>query len=192
MYTFENDKYKVEITHDTFAESPRSWCPMGKMLCFHRGYSLPKEVDIDSNDFNGWAEMKQYLERHYAVVLPLYMYDHSGITIATTPFGCPWDSGQIGFIVADKPSIRYEFKVKHVTKKSIEKATEMLQHEVEVYDQYITGDVYMATITDKTTDEEMDSCGGYYGTDFKTNGVYDFLWINFCEAFADEIIENLK
>ena len=27
------------------------------------------------------------------VILPLYLYDHSGITMNTTGFSCPWDSG---------------------------------------------------------------------------------------------------
>lgn len=32
------------------------------------------------------------------VMLPLYLYDHGGITINTTGFHCPWDSGQVGWI----------------------------------------------------------------------------------------------
>ena len=30
------------------------------------------------------------------LMLPLYLYDHSGITMNTTGFSCPWDSGQVG------------------------------------------------------------------------------------------------
>ena len=29
------------------------------------------------------------------VILPLYLYDHSGITMNTCGFSCPWDSGQV-------------------------------------------------------------------------------------------------
>ena len=34
------------------------------------------------------------------VILPLYLYDHSGITMNTCGFSCPWDSGQVGWIYA--------------------------------------------------------------------------------------------
>ena len=30
------------------------------------------------------------------VFLPLYLFDHSGITMNTSGFSCPWDSGQVG------------------------------------------------------------------------------------------------
>lgn len=40
------------------------------------------------------------------VILPLYLYDHSGITISTVPFSCPWDSGQVGWIYAPKDTFR--------------------------------------------------------------------------------------
>ena len=32
------------------------------------------------------------------VFLPLYLFDHSGITMNTSGFSCPWDSGQVGWI----------------------------------------------------------------------------------------------
>lgn len=36
------------------------------------------------------------------VILPLFLYDHSGITMSTSVFSCPWDSGQVGWIYASK------------------------------------------------------------------------------------------
>lgn len=36
------------------------------------------------------------------VILPLYLYDHSGITMNTSGFHCNWDSGQVGWIYASK------------------------------------------------------------------------------------------
>ncbi|HOO12216.1 MAG TPA: hypothetical protein PK684_04600 [Bacillota bacterium] len=36
------------------------------------------------------------------IILPLYLYDHGGITMRTNPFSCPWDSGQVGWIYASK------------------------------------------------------------------------------------------
>lgn len=39
------------------------------------------------------------------IILPLFLYDHSGITISTGPFSCPWDSGQVGWIYAEKKKL---------------------------------------------------------------------------------------
>ena len=39
------------------------------------------------------------------VILPLYLYDHSGITMSTSVFSCPWDSGQVGWIYAEKKKL---------------------------------------------------------------------------------------
>ena len=36
------------------------------------------------------------------VLLPLYLYDHSGITMSTKPFSCRWDSGHVGWIYCTK------------------------------------------------------------------------------------------
>ena len=36
------------------------------------------------------------------IILPLYLYDHSGISMKTTPFSCQWDSGQVGWIYVEK------------------------------------------------------------------------------------------
>ena len=34
-------------------------------------------------------------------ILPLYLYDHSGLTMSTNDFGDRWDSGCVGFIYMD-------------------------------------------------------------------------------------------
>lgn len=38
----------------------------------------------------------------YVEILPLYLYDHSGITMSTTSFNDRWDSGQVGYIYASR------------------------------------------------------------------------------------------
>lgn len=166
------------------ADDPRSWDNMGTMVCFHRRYSLGDKHDIKHGDFSGWNEMEQYITKKLdaAVVLPLYMYDHSGITIRTYPFDCRWDSGQIGFIYATRKSIRESYGVKLVTKKVIERVEKHLKSEVETYDQYVTGDVYgfkLSTVNvladGEEEKEETDSCWGFFGTDWKTNGIFDHV-----------------
>jgi hypothetical protein len=76
------------------------------------------------------------------ISLPLFLYDHSGITMSTGRFSCPWDSGQVGFIYVSREKIRETYGWKVITKKREERIYEILRGEVEVYDQYLTGDVY--------------------------------------------------
>jgi hypothetical protein len=45
--------------------------------------------------------LQKIIDKHY-VILPLYVYEHSGVTMRTYPFGCRWDSGQAGYIYALK------------------------------------------------------------------------------------------
>ena len=41
-------------------------------------------------------------------ILPLYLYDHSGLTMSTNDFGDRWDSGCVGFIYMDKDTAMRE------------------------------------------------------------------------------------
>lgn len=173
------------LVQDENPESPREWDNLGTMACFHRRYDLgDKNITFSSDDFDGWSEMENYIWKklNAAVVLPLYLYDHSGITINTTGFNCRWDSGQIGFIYVTKDKLKEEFCVKRITKDVIDKATKNLISEVEIYDQYITGDVYGFQIVkiDKCDhghnhEEIEDSCYGFFGYDIEKNGILDYV-----------------
>jgi hypothetical protein len=148
-------------------ESPREWDNLGVMVCFHRRYALGDETDLKESMFEGWDELEQHLvkEEGAAVILPLYLYDHSGITMNTTGFSCGWDSGQVGFIYATRKAILAEHNQQRLTKKLREKVEERLCAEVKVYDQYLTGDVWGYRVLDDDG-EEVDSCWGMYGHDY--------------------------
>jgi len=179
--SIEYKGYKISILPDTCAEDPRTaFDNQGTMACFAKRHTLgdSKKVHlIDSEDFNGWAEMRKYIEKELdaAVVLPIYMYSHGGETISTSPFSCPWDSGQIGFIFISKEKVREEYSVKRISKELLEKVTKILQSEVETYDQYITGDVYGYKImNNQDEDEEIDSCWGFYGSEHEKSGLLEY------------------
>lgn len=166
----------LEIYQDEPHESPREWDNLGTMICFHGRYNLGDKHDYSHHDYSGWAEMQEAIEKNenVAVILPLYLYDHSGITISTSPFSCNWDSGQIGFIFVSKEKLRKEWNFKRITKDLIEKAERQLLSEVETYDQYLTGDVYGFKLFDENGNEE-DSCWGFYGSNIKENGILDHV-----------------
>jgi len=165
----ENGK-KVEFYYSQ--GDSREWDNFTKMICFHKRYNLGDKHDFDFHDYSSFDEMeKDIIKKENAVIIkPLYMYDHSGITIATTPFSCHWDSGQIGFVIVTKEQIRKEYEVKRVTKKLIEKAEKVLDSEVETYCMEVEGEVFGFMCYDENGDM-TDSCGGFYGRDFEKNGM---------------------
>ena len=93
------------------------------------------------------------------IALPLYLYDHSGITMSTGPFSCGWDSGCVGVIVCDRAAVEKEFDGCE------EKAEASLRAEVSEYDHYITGNCwgFIAEEHDGEDWEEVDSCWGFLG-----------------------------
>lgn len=187
-----NNKFvEVKIEQDEDAPNPRTEQDnVGIMVCFHNSYDLgDKDHGVSHKDFSGWDEMEAHLfkEKNAAVVLPLYLYDHSGITIATTPFSCRWDSGQVGFIYCTKEKAVEEWGKKLCTKQVKDKARKYLEGEVKEYDQYLTGDVYghivqayeldnedetldsleeSEWVDNSTTIGEEDSCWGFFGSDW--------------------------
>lgn len=175
------DNKKLVIYYDEDPESPRDWGNLGTMVCWHRRYSLGDEqpnmtmkdwaralVNIEDEDENSaeWVEIhKQY------IILPLYLYDHSGITIKTSPFSCGWDSVQVGWIYCKKGA-------EGLTDEEIRS---YLISEVELYDQYLRGNVYgyaCRTLIEcgecgHVREEDGNSCWGFYGDDFNQNGLND-------------------
>jgi hypothetical protein len=139
------------------------------MACWHHRYNLgdiqPKESPeewLKGNAPNG------------SLVLSLYLYDHSGITMRTSPFDCPWDSGQVGYIVATPENIRKYTNRKLITKKLRANVEKWLKQEVSIYDDYLNHNVWGYVIEGKNGDGEIadDSCFGFYGDDLEGMKAY--------------------
>ena len=162
----ENKKYRIKIIQDTNPESPRERDNLGTMVCVHPRYDLG---DKQSNNRRDYSNNQEYLNsiiknRDICVILPLYLYDHSGITMNTTGFSCGW-------IFVSKEKVRNEYNVKRINKELVENVTKVLVGEVETYDQYLRGDVYGYEVHEVNTcdlgcehETLVDSCWGYYGT----------------------------
>lgn len=167
--TFKVGNKTVKLCVDEEPESPREWSNVGTMICFHKRYRLGDykgQHGYDWRDYGGWDALRAAIEEREdaAVILPLYLYDHSGITMNTTGFACPWDSGQVGFIFVSKKKVREEFGGR-LTKRALERARQALIQEVQTYDEFLTGQVYGFVIEDENGDE-VDSCWGFYGLDY--------------------------
>lgn len=158
----------LEIIHDPDTENPVAEDHfISTLAMFHKQYVLGNQNHgIRHEDFSGWDEMEAYIrkEKDAAVVLPIYMYDHSGITIKHTPFSYPFDSGQVGFGYITKKHLRGTFGWKNITQKRRRHAEQELICEIEIYDKYLTGDVWGYVIKDQDG-VEIEACWGIFGHD---------------------------
>lgn len=176
------DGYYFQIDNDTDPMDPRDydfqdqWC---KMVCFHNKYSLGDKHNYDKNDYNSWSELADEIEsrENPICMLPVYMYDHSGIRISTEPFGCKWDSGQIGFIYATTRTIDgmgLSPKKNEDWNDFQDRLTDMLKSDIKTYDLYVSGQVYCLNIYNEDDDLE-ESMSGFFGSNWSDNGVMDYI-----------------
>ena len=161
--TTDGRKLRLVIEQDEFPEDPRSWDNLETMLCCHREYHLgdcnsnketeeqlaeicrkygKSDEEIDEMTF---AEEVQFiLDQDDVCGLPLWLYDHSGISISTGRV-CPWDSSLVGLIFVEK-----DFFIEHTCITNEEnwkkEAKGMLEDKIEVYNYFLQGNVYMWTL----------------------------------------------
>lgn len=155
--TIPYKNHTISVFLDDCSESPRTWDNLSEFHCCHRRYSLGDE-EFNYSTGSDCIDVAQQAEKQGDIVLPLYLYDHSGITISLTPFHCPWDSGQVGFVIVRRAKMLQEFGGKRFTQSLKEKALHIAESEVHTYDQFLRGEIYGYQI-----DEDGDSCWGFYG-----------------------------
>ena len=147
--TIQHNGYTIEIHYDQYGgESPRDWDNAGTMAIYHRNYNFG-----DKLEFNNTDDLDEYLASGDCYALPIYMYDHGGVTISTSPFSCAWDSGQVGYIYISKEKAKAE---------GLTDPLATLENEVSTMDDYLRGEVYGFQVFN-ADHEELDSCWGFIG-----------------------------
>lgn len=183
--------FDINVFVDESPESPREWDNLGTMVCWHNDYKLgdaPKlryntpshflleinSIQININSKLGVGklsednELLEMAKKSGIIILPLYLYDHSGITMNTTGFSCRWDSCQVGWIYITPEEIKKEYSVENINDELKKKVIDLLRNEVKIYDQYLTGDIYGYSIDEPIND----SCWGFFG-DHIESGLLD-------------------
>lgn len=169
--------HTIKIFQDLDPGSPREWSNLGRLICWHRRYRLGDSHQFDSpeaflRDLAGLSvqidlslnQLCEHAERK-AILLPVFLYDHSGLAMNTIGFHCPWDSGQVGYVYVTLDAVREEFGARRVTKAQRKKAADILRGEIVSYDAYLGGRVFGYVI--ERDGEEIDACWGFVG-DYET------------------------
>jgi len=146
---------------------------LGTLVTWHPNYTFGG-VD-GKKEFGDPKYLASILKKEKLVHLPVYLLDHSGLTVNTTGFSCPWDSGQIGYIYITAKDWQEEYKDVRKSRKDCNTLAEsILRHEIEALDQLLTGDVWGIVIEkdvkcDKCGNESeahLDSCWGFFGYEY--------------------------
>lgn len=167
----KDDPERVNLmTHWSFRGDERWGCD----VIDNDPYDLSSEILSNLTIYNCQQLLEPYLEW-----LPLWLYDHSGITMScgarSYPYNDEWDSGCVGWIIMTKETALKERIGCCDESNWREKAIADMKAEVALYDQYLTGDVYGFTLYREEDGEwaEQDSCWGFYGDDVMENGISD-------------------
>jgi len=178
---FEHAGLTCEIHWEEDGEfcNPRDNDNLGIMLCWHPDYILGDKQFTNPDgrggvkerfhrdDFESMEVLSRYLTlvEKAVVVLPLSIYDHSGITMFVGhryPFDSQgWDTTTVGFIYTTTERIIECFPMDQpLPDESVIEGA--LRQEVKVYDEWLCGEVYWWCVRD-SEGEMIESCGGYIG-----------------------------
>lgn len=178
--------FTLMLEQDMDPMDPRGWDNLGEMIAYHPRYTLgdhgrahgerwtsddAKRRIIDIAGMDEGEDIDETLvvamgriEKRGGVILPLYLYDHSGITMIAghAPAGSNgWDTSMVGFIIAPAEKIVTEYGDCH--KRTRAKTVKRLLAEVKTYAQYLEGDVWTYIIEGE--DGVEDSCSGFFGSE---------------------------
>jgi len=99
-------------------------------------------------------------------VLPIYVYEHGGITMSTGGFSCSWDSGQAGYIYSDKKRALALAGNKKMSKAVEARIYKAMKHHVAYCASLCEGSVYGYTW-------EHGGCGGFVVVEYRAD--YDYM-----------------
>jgi len=194
--TYEHEGVTVQIHYDDtggdFA-NPREYDNVTTLVCWHPDYILgdfqirgergavTTPFRDGDNTFLSMETLRRYIElvMHGRRVTPLYLYDHSGISIragSPSPFDSGgWDTTMCGFAYCTDERITELCgdDAKFHTDDWIDDA---IREDVATYDLYLTGQVYGYVVDPDGPDE--DSCWGFLGDDHvkqEANAVAEYV-----------------
>lgn len=179
----EEDGLVIKTYYDCDAQhaDPRDMENLAVLYCWHPDYVLGDE-QFGHGDHDSMEDVIEYLrtERKAIVILPLFLLDHSGISMRSGPAIDleAWSSADIesrGRFVGDEAGwdtthVGYAYTTAAIVEKlgvanEPDEIKRQVVVEVEEYDRFLRGEVYGYVIED---DEgtHLDSCWGFLGYEY--------------------------
>lgn len=206
VFKAENQEYALSVLLDEHPENPRNWDNIGIMTCWHRKYqlgdkhdyrtsqdflaSLAEEICGDTDEVAALSpdEIRGVVfNSDELMILPLYLFDHSGLTMSTSPDkframdSAGWDWAQVGWIHCTKEQLR-KAGYSETGDELFNQAEKLLINELRTYNDYLTGNVYRFILEKlvrcahcgHAVRKQVDSCWGFYGEGAK-DGIMEQL-----------------
>jgi hypothetical protein len=109
--------------------------------------------------------------KKFYVILPVFVLDHSGISISTRDFNDSWDSYIAGFIYVDNYKVMEVNDILLFDGNTVEDTERILNAEIEIYNNYVQGNVFGFILEEKATCQcckhteynHINSCWRFYG-----------------------------
>jgi hypothetical protein len=158
------ENYRITIDYEENPLNPREYMDnLGIMFCKHRKYSIGDKNPF--TDFDSWKELEEMIINEYKPIFisPLYLMDHSQVSLSMDTLNDLWDFGQIGYVFVTKETME---NVGLIDKGSIE---DSLSKELDIYTNYLNGYVYEYKI------EKIEKCnlGHEHYTHVTSSGGYN-------------------
>ncbi len=141
---------------------PREGDNLMEIMHWHRRYDFGERAP---DHLGSIEDVHKWLKKEYKAVniLPLMIYDHSGVTLWVgddMPRGIPgehvgWDTGQVGFIYTTPERIELLGTPKN-------RVDELLRAELKEWDDYMNGNIFGFVIED-ADGHELERGGGFIG-----------------------------
>lgn len=125
-----------EFCPNAYGETPirgvtsemRTWIAGNPGYCYDDLYD-----DCYGEDRDAMAEVMARIMPYMAVFMPVYLLDHSGLSLSTSRFACPWDTSMIGYVYVTKDKALYESGHKRFCRATREFAERHAETEIAIY-----------------------------------------------------------
>jgi len=134
------------------------------LACMHRDYTLGNKRVTDDIKFfqellhteeeDGQTLKDRFEASEKYISLPLYIYDHSGISMSTSFIGDRWDTSQVGYIYITRAQARKNFQSKRLSKKLIAQIKQEMIDFVRLYSAYLSGEEALENFNFIVTDSK--------------------------------------
>ena len=117
-----------------------------EFITFERNSTLSTRHSFDEPE-----EALEFAKAAGLETFPLFKYEHGNVCYRSTPFACPWDSGQAGFVF--------------IKREEVGDVEECLKGACETLTDWCNGSIYGYVVEDPDGNH-LDSCWGFYGIDY--------------------------
>ena len=206
-YVNESEKVFEKVEYDECAESPREWSNLWNILTWTSRYN-----SIDTNEFRDLEEFlldnltekqmvnlykgkpstQEFFERIQKrfynlgyLVEPISKYEHGGVSYSVG-VSQGWDVGVVGLAMVNINDIKKEYGASVLSKSLKDKIYGILKAELETYNLWANGEVYIVSLVDFEGDI-IEGLGGMLGYDSEEAMVKECI-----ECYTEYNFEDFK